>query len=581
MSWLAPSGVIGRLGNRHRPGRAGIRLPPRRGQLSEGKQAMNIFGHEDLSKPNAKRIALFSATYKKYITAGNGGEAPLNASRSTIGAEEIFVIEVNADDTISLRAGNNQYVTVENAGEHSLVARASSPGLWEKFLLVHVADSQFGLKAVANSLYLRVRDGNGKPINAEGSVVGDREKINIAWLDNDLYRAFTASAMNFPGRVKGHTKGCISPPGPPPDHGIKFIAEQIENGKLWLYWGYPESDLYTWPLGYRHVWDGIELERDGYISADCTIPKDGRGAIWAPPIPRTYRYQPIGVTVQTKTTRVQDTQIECDNTLYMSTCVPHYGVVYEARYMDLSDARSEENLGWRWVLPIGIDTNSERWFFDLGPQVGVFEPRYGTVGYGAADVKPPDPPDETFCANIQTSSILEDRRFNGSARRLVNVEMTELDAIDKSTDVPAYRWAHARGYVGGIWNHENQCAYYQVICLTAAEAELHNVPITELNAIHHDPDVAAYRWARNHNFVAGKWTHEDDTVYRWIISIYDINVIAEVHNVPIFELNALFPNDPDRAAYRWAVMHGYAAGAWTHEDDGTYMGLICFYATPD
>jgi hypothetical protein len=40
MSWLAPSGVIGRLGNRHRPGRAGPRLLDAR-SAAEGRLQHN------------------------------------------------------------------------------------------------------------------------------------------------------------------------------------------------------------------------------------------------------------------------------------------------------------------------------------------------------------------------------------------------------------------------------------------------------------------------------------------------------------------------------------------------------------
>jgi len=274
---------------------------------------------------------------------------------------------------------------------------------------------------------------------------------------------------------------------------------------------------------------------------------------------------------------VQDIPIEINSTLNPTkTYNNYYGKVYEPIYKDLSDARSEENLGWRWILPIGLIEDSERWFFDLGPQVGVFQPRYGVVGYGVAGGKPQDWADESFCANVQTSSILGDRRFDGSARRLVSAPIVELNAISVSdSEVAAHRWAYNIGYAGGIWNHENDGTNLGVICLTADVADVLNPPIAQLNAIFPaNPDVAAYRWARQQGYAAGVWNHENDGTHLGVIAIK--SDVADVHSATIAQLNAIFPADPDVAAHRWAAQQGYAAGVWNHEDDGTYRGVICF-----
>ncbi len=104
---------------------------------------------------------------------------------------------------------------------------------------------------------------------------------------------------------------------------------------------------------------------------------------------------------------------------------------------------------------------------------------------------------------------------------------------------------------------------------------LANPTIAELNAIFPgNPDVAAHRWAVQQGYVAGKWNHENEGTHLGVIGIK--GSVADMRNPTIAELNAIFPGNPDVAAHRWANQHGYAAGAWNHENDGTHLGVICF-----
>jgi hypothetical protein len=92
--------------------------------------------------------------------------------------------------------------------------------------------------------------------------------------------------------------------------------------------------------------------------------------------------------------------------------------------VDLTTPQSTENMGWRWVLEVGFENFSERWAVDLGPKVGVFQPRYGMVGYhngghSACGIKPEPshdcfenvPDDKRYFNNIQSMTIRPDRHY--------------------------------------------------------------------------------------------------------------------------------------------------------------------------
>ena len=355
---------------------------------------------------NGKRVALYSDYHKKYVVAENSGNSPLNASKSAIGEWEIFTIIAIDGQTLALRSNaNGRYVTAENAGNAALIARGTEIGAWERFRLFQRSDNQFSIQAVVNNQYIRVPNGQGSPLMTDRSSVGAYEVFNIAWLDIDLLRAVRAFAVNFPKKVKSHTLGILEA-----DRGILFHTEKIINGKLWFYEAFPKSDRGTFPDGYQHVWNGILIESDGYISGDCTIPYKQGGEHWIPAIPRTHRFQPVGIHVETKRVSSQRFRVSTDGSISPVGTATFFGVVNPPTMINLSDSRSELNMDRRWVLELGLNGGPERWAVDLGPSIGVFDPKFGMVGYHSAS----DWSDKRYFANIHSRSINENRRYDGT-----------------------------------------------------------------------------------------------------------------------------------------------------------------------
>ena len=162
--------------------------------------------------------------------------------------------------------------------------------------------------------------------------------------------------------------------------------------------------------------------------------------------------------------------------------------------------------------------------------------------------------------------------------RLASPSRMELESIfPNNLDVAAHRWAVQVGFVGGIWNHENDGSHLGVICLTSNAAEWQSPSISELEKIFAgNPDVAAHRWAMQHGYAAGKWSHENDGTHLGVICVK--RDAAQLVSPTIAELEKIFAGNPDVAAHRWAMQHGYVAGVWIHENDGTHLGLACFPA---
>ncbi len=323
--------------------------------------------------------------------------------------------------------GNNVYnlINMHNGGYLDVDKDASRDGakvqtwgsqgigkLNQQWRLHHVGNDAYNLISVHNGGYLDVdfhSSINGAKVQTWSSQ--GKGRINQQWflkkheLKIDFFRAIQAFAVNFPNKIKRHTLGRLEE-----NRGILFHTERIINNKLWLYEAFPKSDRNTFPTGYQHVWNGVILEKDGYISTDCTIPYKQQGALWLPPIPRIHRYQSLGNTaIETKKVNYKDIQISYpSNEIVSTSSVLGYGTIYPPKMLDLSDSASEENMGVRWVLTIAVGASSERWSIDLGPEEGVFQPRYGIVGYHA------NWDDERYFANIQTEDILEDRRHDGT-----------------------------------------------------------------------------------------------------------------------------------------------------------------------
>jgi len=149
----------------------------------------------------------------------------------------------------------------------------------------------------------------------------------------------------------------------------------------------------------------------------------------------------------------------------------------------------------------------------------------------------------------------------------------ELDALHNNIQVATHRWARNQGYVAGVWNHEQSGNRRGVICFRVGSADVIDATTAELDVLHTNIDVAAHRWARNRGYVAGIWNHEQSGNLRGIISVRSGS--ADVRDATTAELNALHA-DIDVAAHRWACASArYVAGIWNHEQSGDRRGVIC------
>ncbi|MEU7872793.1 PQQ-dependent sugar dehydrogenase [Dactylosporangium sp. NPDC049140] len=123
-------------------------------------------------------IELRAGANGSYVTADNGGKAPLIANRSVIGAWEQFDVMDVGGGFVALRSrANLQYVTAENGGASSLIANRPEVGGWEKFQLVDNGDGTVSLRANANGKYVTAENGGNAALIANRDAVGAWEKF--------------------------------------------------------------------------------------------------------------------------------------------------------------------------------------------------------------------------------------------------------------------------------------------------------------------------------------------------------------------------------------------------------------------
>lgn len=199
-------------------------------------------------------------------------------------------------------------------------------------------------------------------------------QINCQWLRRlfgckyDLWDAFRAFAINYPGKVKFVTIG----------NGIVFHSEEIDSsGKLIFYESFPKSGGYN-----EIVYNGIWLDKESdLICADCTIPHDHKGAVWTPPFPRAPRYyKPTSLTIQTPVIRIKDEQLDLNCKIVSTTYYDAFGTVHPPEMVDVGG-----NIGKRWTITLAVFGGAERFVLDLGPKEGKFDPTFGVVGHHAGN----------------------------------------------------------------------------------------------------------------------------------------------------------------------------------------------------
>lgn len=126
-------------------------------------------------------VSLKAHVNGKYVTAENGGAAPLIANRTAVGPWEQFDEYDFGNGTVALRAhANGNYVTADNAGASPLIANGTTIGAWQKFTLVHNADGSISLQAQVNSKYVTAPNGGNDSLIASSSAIGTPEEFDMA-----------------------------------------------------------------------------------------------------------------------------------------------------------------------------------------------------------------------------------------------------------------------------------------------------------------------------------------------------------------------------------------------------------------
>lgn len=124
-------------------------------------------------------VALRSNVNGRFVTADNAGNAPLIANRSVVDAWEKFQLITNGDGSVSLRANvNGRYVTAENAGASALIANRTAIDLWEKFTLSGPS-VVVSLRADVNSRYVTAENGGSLPLIANRTAVATWEQFDV------------------------------------------------------------------------------------------------------------------------------------------------------------------------------------------------------------------------------------------------------------------------------------------------------------------------------------------------------------------------------------------------------------------
>ncbi|WP_433208538.1 PQQ-dependent sugar dehydrogenase [Dactylosporangium sp. CS-047395] len=138
-------------------------------------------------------VALRSRANLKYVTAEAGGNNPLIANRDTVSDWEKFQVVDNGDGTIALKANaNGKFVTADQGGNAPLIANRTEVGAWERFTKVK-APTTVSVTAYINNLLVSASNGGNGPLIANRGQVGAWETYDVLDLGNG-YVALTSHA---------------------------------------------------------------------------------------------------------------------------------------------------------------------------------------------------------------------------------------------------------------------------------------------------------------------------------------------------------------------------------------------------
>lgn len=308
-------------------------------------------------------------------------------TRTGIGSSEIYnIIDAGAGQVTIKEVSTGLFLQVP-AGSDSIVASATDAASNQtKFVQTDLGSGRFAFKSVANGQYARVaNDGANYAWYANGGATVDStyEQFQIAPCQIDVWSALTAFATGYPNKMK--LKSSNSPPAPGSD--MRLTAEMVSGS--YHYWYQIFQDYRFNPIGHP-VYDKNSL---AYIGDwECwvvygTLPQYQNGLQWTQGIPRTRRYCDAGVQEDSPSQSVTWYDINMSNQLVNGrNAAGEWGRRYVGWMQDLSTGRgnSQVDMGSRWVMRVGYKSGTEGWILDLGPAIGVFAPKYGTVGYASS-----------------------------------------------------------------------------------------------------------------------------------------------------------------------------------------------------
>lgn len=125
-------------------------------------------------------VALRALANGRWVSAENGGSAPLIANRTAIGAWERFDLAVLSGDSVALRAqANGRYVCADAAGALPLISNRDAVGSWETFTLIRNVDGTISLRAQANDRIVTAESAGAAPLIANRTAIGPWEKFDL------------------------------------------------------------------------------------------------------------------------------------------------------------------------------------------------------------------------------------------------------------------------------------------------------------------------------------------------------------------------------------------------------------------
>ncbi|WP_433054502.1 PKD domain-containing protein [Dactylosporangium sp. CS-033363] len=124
-------------------------------------------------------VTLRAHANTRFVTADNGGNAPLIANRTATGQWETFDLVDAGNGWVALYShANGKYVTAENGGNAALIANRTAIGAWEKFKVIKNADGSTSLQAGINGKYVTADNGGNAPLIANRTAIGPWEEFD-------------------------------------------------------------------------------------------------------------------------------------------------------------------------------------------------------------------------------------------------------------------------------------------------------------------------------------------------------------------------------------------------------------------